>query len=216
MTETPPVWTVFSSAGRRSSSTLAALVPERVEDARPDVPPDIDALTAAAREEGRREGEARAIRAAEAAAAAARDAAAAALAQARQAWVDTESAALADAFRAQARFLEACLARSLGRSLRPLLARALRREALRAVQATVATVLADADSGTLALSGPADLVTALAQRLDLPPDRLVLAPDDSPDLCIRMNGTVLETQLQAWGERVAALVADPGTEERRR
>ena len=53
-----------------------------------------------------------------------------------------------------------------------------------------------------------DVHGALARHLDLPPGRLTVVGDGRPDLRIRMNGTLIETRLQAWGERLAALVED--------
>ena len=54
------------------------------------------------------------------------------------------------------------------------------------------------------------ILTALCGHghLDLPPGRLTIVGDGRPDLRIRMNGTLIETRLQAWGERLAALVED--------
>lgn len=209
MAVSPPVWTVFSGNGQRSSSTFAALTPKRVEvDAPPPPPPDLDAIAAAARAEGRREGEAALRAAVEAAVAAEREAAAAALAEARQVWVETESAVLANAVAAQAQALEERLSQSLSRVLRPFLAEALRQEALRDLHATLASLVADDQAGTLAVTGPADLVAALARRLDLPAERLSITSEGGPDLRIRVNGTLIETRLGAWGERVAALVEE--------
>ena len=208
MADTPAVWTVFSGKGQRSSSTFAALAPKRVDSEAPPPPPDLDAIAAAAREEGRREGEAQARQAAQAAAGAERAAAEAALVEARRLWVEAESAALAAAVTAQLQALETRLAESLTRVLRPFLTEALRHEAIDALQATLATLAADEAAGTLAVTGPADLVEALARRLDLPPGRLTITTDGGPDLRIRVNGTVIETRLQAWGERLAALVED--------
>jgi hypothetical protein len=205
MAEAPAVWTVFSGKGQRSTSTFAALAPKRVgsETTPPPPPPDLDAIAA-----GRRDGEARARQAAQAAVEAERDAAAAALAEARRLWVEAESAALVEALTAQIRALETRLAESLTRVLQPFLIEALRREAIDALHATLATLVADDASGTLALTGPADLVEALARRLDLPPGRLVVSTDGGPDLRVRMNGTVVETRLQAWAECLAALVEE--------
>ena len=213
MAAAPPAWTVFSGANKRSSPALAALIPTKRVDAPPPPtppasPPDLDAIASAARAEGRREGEALTAQAVQAAIAAEREAGAAALAEARQRWVDEESIALAHGFAEQVSALEAQLAQSLTRVLQPFLAEALQREAIRDLHATVSAIVADDRSGTLSVTGPADLVEALAKRLDLPPGRLVTASDGGPDLQIRMNGTVIETQLQAWGERVAALVED--------
>lgn len=207
MADAPPVWTVFSGTGQRSSSTFAALAPKRV-DAEPPQPPDLDAIAAAAREEGRRAGAALAQEAVQAAVTAERDAAAAALSEARQHWVEAESAVLARAITAQAEALETRLAQSLARVLQPFLAEALRQEAIGDLHATLASILADGLSGTLEVAGPADLVAALARRLDLPPGRLTVESNDSPDLRVRTNGTVIETRLKAWGERIAALVED--------
>jgi hypothetical protein len=207
MAVVPPVWTVFAGTGQRSSSTFSALAPKRV-DAEPPQSPDLEALAAAARDEGRREGEALAQQAVEAAVAAERDAAAAALAAARQLWVEAESAVLASTFTAQAEVLETRLAQSLARVLQPFLAEALRQEAIGDLHATLASILADGLSGPLDVTGPADLVAALARRLDLPSGRLTVDSNGSPDVRIRTNGTVIETRLKAWGERIAALVEE--------
>lgn len=208
MAVTTPVWTVFSGTGQRSSSTFAALVPKRADAEPSPPPPDLDAIAAAARAEGRREGEAQAREAAQAAVAAEREAAAAALAEARQHWVEAESAVLANAVAEQARALEERLADSLARVLQPILTEALRQAAIRDLHATLASLLANDQAGTLAVTGPADLVEALAHRLDLPPDRIAVASNSGPDLRVRLNGTVVETRLGAWAERIAALVKE--------
>ncbi|SDA11539.1 hypothetical protein SAMN02799622_00621 [Methylobacterium sp. UNC378MF] len=209
MADASQIWTVFSGAGQRSSSTFAALAPKRAQTESPTPPPpDLDALAAAARAEGRREGEALAHRAAEAAAVAEREAAAVALTAARERWVEAESAVLVETFAAEIQALETRLAASLARVLQPFLTAALQQEAIRDLHATLAAIAADDQSGTLAVTGPPDLVAALARRLDLSPGQLAITTEGGPDLHIRTNGTVIETRLQAWGERVAALVED--------
>ena len=211
MAVTPPVWTVFSGTGQRSSSTFAALTPKRVDaepSPAPPPPPDLDALAAAARAEGRREGEALAREAAEAAAIAERAAAAAALTEARRHWVEAESAVLASAITEQARALEERVAESLARVLRPFLGEALRQEAIHDLHATLASLVKDDQAGILAVTGPADLVEALTRRLGVPPGRIAITTDGSPDLRVRLNGTLVETRLGAWGERVATLVGE--------
>ncbi|MBE7198864.1 MAG: hypothetical protein INR70_13825 [Parafilimonas terrae] len=208
MAVSPPVWKVFSGTGERTSSGFAALTPKRLDAEPAPPPPDLDALAAAARAEGLREGAAAVREAVEAAVAAEREAAAAALAEARQHWVEAESTILASAIAEKARELEERLAQSLARVLRPFLTEALRQEAIRDLQATLASLLADDQAGTLAVSGPADLVAALTQRLTLPPDRITVTAGGGPDLRIRLNGTLVETRLGAWGERVAALLEE--------
>lgn len=210
MTDAPPAWAVFSGTSRRSSNTLSALAAKRLDSAAPvpPAPPDLDAIAAAAREEGRREGEALAARAAQAALAAEREAAAAALAETRKSWVEAEAAVLASTLAEQIQASEASLAESLARALRPFLTEALRQEAVREVRALLTALAADERAGTVTVAGPADLTEALARHLDLPPGRLTIVGDGRPDLRIRMNGTLIETRLQAWGERLAALVED--------
>ncbi|WP_342145386.1 hypothetical protein, partial [Methylobacterium fujisawaense] len=66
MVDAPPIWTVFSDAGQRSSPTLAALIAKRDPADAAAPPQDAEAIAAEARAEGRREGEALAARAAEA------------------------------------------------------------------------------------------------------------------------------------------------------
>lgn len=210
MNDAPPAWAVFSGTSRRSSSTLSALATKRLVPAAPaqPPPPDLDAIAAAARDEGRREGEALAARAAQAALAAEREAAAAALAETRRSWVAAEAAVLASALTEQIQAAEARLADSLARVLRPFLTEALRQDAVREVRALLTSLAADDRAGTVTIAGPADLTEALARHLDLPPGRLTVVGDGRPDLRIRMNGTLIETRLQAWGERLAALVED--------
>ncbi|MET3414849.1 hypothetical protein [Methylobacterium sp. 1030] len=210
MALTAHAWADFSPVPVQPSSSLAPFTAKPTGADRPlpqaEPAPDVEALIRAARDEGRRAGEARGALLVEQALAAQAQAHAAAGAAERNRWVEDEAAVLGAAFAEQIQALEARLARSTARVLLPFLAEGLRREALREVEALVSPLTEEGRCTTLTLSGPEDLVSALAARLGVAPNALVIRFDAGPDVRVQVDDTVIETRLQAWGERLGTLI----------
>ncbi|WP_162501608.1 hypothetical protein, partial [Methylobacterium crusticola] len=145
--------------------------------------------------------EAQAARAGEEAAFAAR------LAEARRRWSETEAESLAAGFAAALRSLEADLAARLARLLVPVLADALRARALAELAAALSRLLADPRHAAIRVSGPEDLLGALAARLGPQGAAVAFTPAEAPEVRVSADDTVVETQLAAWTGRLAAAVA---------
>lgn len=212
MTRNVVAWADFSPVlTRQAGDGLAPLTGKRPAAApgisRPPGDPDIATLLEAAREEGRRDGEARAGRAAAQALAAQAEEATAGLAAERRRWADTEAATIATTMREQMQALEDRLAAAAAQVLLPFLADALRQQALRELR-DIVSPLAEGGCATVSISGPEDLVTRLADRLGSSGCPLVTRFDDAPDIRVQVNDTTVETRLQAWGERLRQLLED--------
>lgn len=207
-----PAWTDFSSRIARPASPFAPLTTKLAGGdrpvAEPEQVPDPAALVAAARVEGRREGEARARLAGDQALAASAQAHADALAAERRRWAEAEAATLAAGFSEAIRALEDRLAESTARVLLPFLAEGLRREALRELTAIVSPLTAEGRYATLSIAGPADLVGTLGERLGLAEDAVAIRIDEAPDVRVQVDDTVIETRLESWSRRLSLLVEE--------
>lgn len=212
MAVTAPAWADFTAIPARPSASLAPFTAKLPGAGRPAQqiapPPDVEAFVRAAREEGRREGEARAAQAADQALVAQAEAHAGMLVAERRRWAETEASVLAAAFAERFQILEGRLAQSTARALLPFLADGLRREALRELQEIVAPLTEDGRYAAVSISGPEDLVSALAAHLGLAAATLVTRFDAGPDVRVQVDDTVIETRLRAWGERLGTLVED--------
>lgn len=123
------------------------------------------------------------------------------LADARSAWCLAEGERLAAAVSSGFAELEARLGDALGKALTPFVGAALRARALDEVKGHIAALLSSRTAPLLTVSGPQDLVGALAQSLGSPPGMSFNA-SAQPDLRITCDDTVIETRLAAWAEQL--------------
>ncbi|WP_349368789.1 hypothetical protein [Salinarimonas sp.] len=171
-------------------------------------PEEIEARVAAAYERGLTEAReateaalAAALEQARAEAAAAREEA---LAAARAAWAEETADRLAGLLIEGLGAVEERLSEAAARALAPLLHAAARDRALEGLAAAVSTLLRADPALVLTLRGPADLGEALIARLGSIGAALRFTPADAPDLVVEGEGTLIETRLAAWAERVRA------------
>lgn len=121
------------------------------------------------------------------------------LAEARKDWSQSEGAVLSqrilDAIAALRDEIEATAARIL----RPFLANALAEEAIVKLAGEIEKLLSDEDAIRLRVSGPADLVAKLSERL---PSIVTFtaATGEAPEVTVYANKTVIETNLTEWLE----------------
>jgi hypothetical protein len=95
------------------------------------------------------------------------------------------------------------IADKVARILVPFLAEALRRQVVDDLTQTVSTILAGADAPALRLSGPPDLVAALRERLAGHAAAIDCVAADAADVTLVADrDTIIESRLQAWGERL--------------
>ncbi len=123
------------------------------------------------------------------------------LVEERKLWVETESAkwtlGLANAI-AQ---LEARLAEGVDAVLRPFLIETLRRQMIDELAHNVGILLNSDENPAIEISGAADLLTALREKLSAVPAAIDYKPNESIDVRIVAHHTIIESQLRAWIER---------------
>ena len=168
---------------------------------RPAPPPaeDREALLRAAEARGREQGRAEAQAEAEAALVFAQADAETRLADARQAWCAEEGDRLAATFAGAIQALGSRLTDRVGHVLVPVLTEALRRQAVEELAQSLARILGDPRHPPLRVSGPADLLDAVAGKLGPFEGSVSYQPDESVDVRVQADQTVIETQLGAWG-----------------
>ncbi|WP_245516621.1 hypothetical protein [Methylobacterium segetis] len=127
---------------------------------------------------------------------------------ARRRWTETEAEALAAGFSAALRALDSGLTERIARLLVPVLTDALRRRALAELGAALARLLADPHHAAIRVSGPQDLLDALAARLGPLGASVAFAPADLAEVQVSADQTVIETQLGAWTRLLAAAIEE--------
>jgi flagellar biosynthesis/type III secretory pathway protein FliH len=175
---------------------------------RRETPEERAAQIAEAEERGRQQGLAEARAEAESARAQAAEAAETRLAEARRHWSAAEAEALADGFSAALRALDATLSDRSARLLAPVLTDALRRQAVAELSGTLVRLLAEPQAATVRVSGPEDLLAALAARLGPLGAAVSFTPAETAEVQVSADQTVIDTQLGAWTRLIAAAVAE--------
>jgi flagellar biosynthesis/type III secretory pathway protein FliH len=173
-----------------------------------ETPEERAALLAAAEERGRQQGLAQAREEAEIARQHAAHAAEARLAEARRHWSEAEAEALADGFAAALRALDATLSDRIARLLVPVLTDALRRQAVAELSGALARLLAEPQAAHVRVSGPEDLLAALAARLGPLAASVSFTASETAEVQVSADQTVIDTQLGAWTRLIAAAVAE--------
>lgn len=160
---------------------------------------------AEAEAEGRRWGRAEAERAFEVRLAAERESFAQRLAEERARWSAEEGERLAQAFTGASRELEAALADAASRTLVPFIATNARERAIADLGSTLETLLADGKHPVVKISGPQDLITAIAANLGPRAGGVTFEVAAKTDVRIVADSTVIETQLGAWLGRLSSI-----------
>lgn len=168
-------------------------------------PVDIAQITREAEERGRAAGEAAALAMFEARFQEFQQETAAHMQAQREAWTREQADRLAAAMQDAATELEARLSAAIAPVLVPLLEASVAHRALEDLQALMVPLLEREDRPVLKISGPADLVEALRQKLGDPP-ACVFEPADQPDVRVVAGDTVLETQIRDWVARLRQTV----------
>ncbi len=208
----PPVLAAIAAQALAAppAAEPAAVASPFVKPAAPkrETPEERAALLAAAEERGRQQGLAEAREEAEIARLRAAQAAEARLAEARRHWSEAEAEALADGFAAALRALDATLSDRIARLLVPVLTDALRRQAVTELSGALTRLLAEPQAATIRVSGPEDLLAALAARLGPLSASVSFTTAEIAEVQVSADQTVIDTQLGAWTRLIAAAVAE--------
>ncbi|QTL04331.1 hypothetical protein J5J86_03010 [Aquabacter sp. L1I39] len=198
-----------SPAEKPAASPPAVRPPAIPERPRPDVRFSQDDLARAvelARTEARREAQEQAqaaIAALEAARAQDQSAAESRIAAVRADWTAEQADRLADGFRSALDGFGTQLSDALAPILAPFVTERVRDQALRELDSLVKHQMA-LGSGAIQITGPQDLLDALGTRLGAA-SGITFTPGNTPEVRIEADGAVIETQLQAWRDRLAGL-----------
>jgi hypothetical protein len=130
---------------------------------------------------------------------------AAELAAERQKWSEEAGQALTDQLYAAVADFETRIAETTARILKPFVEAGLRQQAIAELQANLnALVMADPGVG-LCISGPADVLEAIAARLADKTITVTYVPSDDCEVKIVAGPATLETCLRGWMDRLEEL-----------
>jgi hypothetical protein len=120
----------------------------------------------------------------------------------RERWVTQQGETLAERFQSGLRDLEAAIAGTAGRILKPFLTAAVERQAIAELQQQLHALLAGNEATRFTVSGPPDLLDALRGQLDTAGVTVTYEPGEQCDVRVNVGETVLETRLGAWMAKI--------------
>jgi len=123
----------------------------------------------------------------------------------RASWTKDESERLAEKFLTALAEIEANIAASVARVLRAFLIDLLRRKAVDELSDDVRALLEGKEHPIVEISGPTDFLAALRERLSRFADAIEYAANQSADVKVVADQTIIETRIEAWIERINAL-----------
>jgi hypothetical protein len=134
------------------------------------------------------------------------------IARERDEWAADEGDRLLAAHRAAIADFETRCAQAVANILRPFLTQAVIARVTEALVQNIEALLASRKRSLFEISGPQDLIEALKQKFSDRPASIAYALSDGVDVRVRVDDTVIETQLGAWMQALGALPADPAAD----
>ena len=122
----------------------------------------------------------------------------------RDRWTVEQADTLAASLKSGYQELEANLAGSLARILEPLVGKFITREAVDEFVAQLGVLVSDPSNPPVRISGPGDLLVVVRRKLADSPVQVRCVPDDSCELRVVCDQTIVETHLRAWTDRLKA------------
>jgi hypothetical protein len=124
----------------------------------------------------------------------------------RDRWTVEQADVLATALKSGYQELEANLASSLARVLEPLVGKFITREAVNEFVAQLNLLMSDPSNPPVRISGPGDLLVIVRRKLADSPVQVRCVPDESCEVRVVCDQTIVETHLRAWTDRLKAAV----------
>jgi hypothetical protein len=134
------------------------------------------------------------------------------IAAARAAWAAEEGGRLMEAHRAAIDSFEARCAQAVAGILRPFLVQETIARVTEGLVETLEALFAARAPGLFEISGPPDLLDALKEKFEAGAARMEFRPDPSIDVRVRVEDTLIETQLGPWMKALGALPRGRGDE----
>ncbi|MCW2316274.1 hypothetical protein SAMN06265338_106210 [Rhodoblastus acidophilus] len=129
-------------------------------------------------------------------------------AQERAKWAMTEGERLFEAHRAAFADFEQRCAQSVANILRPFLTQSVITRVTDELVRNLEVLFASRTHALFEISGPSDLLDALKAKFEGRSASIAYALSDSIDVRVRVEDTIIETQLAAWMQALGALPSD--------
>lgn len=171
---------------------------------------DPEKALAAAREAGFAEGLVAGRREKEIAVTEARSDFAAELEEKRANWVAEEAEKIAERIGLAFGELNASLSEAVAAILVPLIGSAIAQKAVADLSAMILDMKSREDEPVFEVVGPQDLLDAVKDRLGEMGNGIDFSMGEGPDVRVTAGATIIETQLQAWRERVSLAISEAG------
>lgn len=120
----------------------------------------------------------------------------------RKTWVEQQSERIATAIEGQFAALGEQLGIAAARALRPFLIERLVDRSVADLRDCVERLLTDNNVPSLEITGPADLLDRLAERLGQHAAGITFRPDNRADIVVTAGETLIETRLRDWVTRL--------------
>lgn len=121
---------------------------------------------------------------------------------ARKVWVEEESDRIASAIEDQFGAIGQRLGTAAARALRPFLVERLVDRSIDDLASSITRLLTDSSAPISAITGPADLLERLAERLGDQGTGIAFRPNAKADIVVTAGETLIETRLQEWVARL--------------
>jgi hypothetical protein len=120
---------------------------------------------------------------------------------ARKAWVEEQSERITATIEERFAALGEQLSVAAARALRPFLVERLVDRSVDDLAACIGTLMSDG-TPSLEITGPADLLERLAEKLGVRAAAVAFRPDDHADIVVTAGETQIETRLREWVARL--------------
>ncbi len=127
------------------------------------------------------------------------------VAKARETWVAEEGERLAQAHRAAIESFEMRCAQAVANILRPFTTTLVIGRVTELLVQNLDVLFASRSQSVFEITGPADLLEALREKFTDRDAAIVYKPNDKIDVRVRVDDTIIETQLGAWMKALGAM-----------
>ena len=98
--------------------------------------------------------------------------------------------------------VETTLANAVAAIIKPFVSGVVQVRVLNELAIVIGDILSDPQSVQITISGPKELLDALAVNLDVPLAAIVYVESDDPEICVEHGHEKIESRLQAWSDLI--------------
>lgn len=124
------------------------------------------------------------------------------LASQRVIWVEQQADQLSALIVEGIGRIEAMLSERVANILKPFVSEAFRQQSIVEFKEALATLLLSEEAGPMKIVGPEDLLLALKENLGAHGSAIEFLPGDHVEVSVTARDTTVQTQLQAWSDRL--------------